>query len=678
ENVFATPEGPVVVDAEMLLGPAAAGASAEEHDTAAEAWESCLASGLLGWSHADGRGRLFEAGGLQPAAPRGRTLPGRRWVGLGTDTLHFVQEESFLPPTANRVVWEGRLVRPEDFAAEVVQGFERTYEFLLEHRREILSPEGPLGAFAGLATRVLFRPSDQYGAFLRLLQTPSRQDLGVARSVALEALNAVFARDAARPTLWPLVEDERAALEGLDIPRFTLATTGVSPRSRRGIEVEGHYVRSGLESARLRLEALSGGDLPRQRALVEAALASPALPDRNGGEVGDDSLLPAAVALARSLQERCHRGALLASPFTASGDLYRGHTGVAVFLCALGAIAGGEWAETGRRAARGWAEAVSAQGAERYVGPGLGACSGLGSLVYGLTLCAALSGEEVARDVAARLAAGVTPERAERSDAFDVEGGVAGLLLALLALHRETREPGLLSTASACGRRLVAAQREAGAGGAWPASDGGLHAGFAHGAAGIASALARLHSVAGEEPLTRAVARAHRFERSLYSPARGNWPHVRGRGGTMWLMAWCHGAPGVALGRLLEGGAAADPEGGADLETALAATRRTLPGRYDHLCCGSLGQAEVLLAAGRARSDPELGGEAAERARAVARRILCEGWRGVRSTGFEQRAFEPGFFRGLAGVGYQLLRTAHPDRLPSVLGFEPSAERSRG
>ena len=32
--------------------------------------------------------------------------------------------------------------------------------------------------------------------------------------------------------------------------------------------------------------------------------------------------------------------------------------------------------------------------------------------------------------------------------------------------------------------------------------------------------------------------------------------------------------------------------------------------------------------------------------------------------------FEPGFFQGLSGIGYQLLRLAAPSRLPSVLSFE--------
>jgi lantibiotic modifying enzyme len=41
------------------------------------------------------------------------------------------------------------------------------------------------------------------------------------------------------------------------------------------------------------------------------------------------------------------------------------------------------------------------------------------------------------------------------------------------------------------------------------------------------------------------------------------------------------------------------------------------------------------------------------------------------TTPFQYSVFTPGFFRGLSGIGYQLLRIAYPERLPSVLSFEP-------
>ena len=54
----------------------------------------------------------------------------------------------------------------------------------------------------------------------------------------------------------------------------------------------------------------------------------------------------------------------------------------------------------------------------------------------------------------------------------------------------------------------------------------------------------------------------------------------------------------------------------------------------------------------------------------VVQRARQKGHFRLSSTGFEYRVFDIGFFRGLSGIGYQLLRMAAPGRLPSVLGFE--------
>jgi type 2 lantibiotic biosynthesis protein LanM len=669
ENIVATSAGPILVDAEMLLQP-----SSREGPLDSEAdFASSLGTGLLNWWHSDQRGGLFDVGGVRPATRRTRTLPGRGWSGLDTDELALAPETSYVPRAHNRVLLNGRAAPPEDFVEECVSGFDETYGFLVAQRDVLLAASGVLGDLTRQRTRVLFRPSNQYGAFLHLLATPGRQGLGVDRSVAVEALGAVFAQDKHKPRLWPLAVDERAALERLDVPRFSVPVDETALQSDGGARVEGHFTESGLEAARRRLLGLHDRDRARQVALVRAALM-PSLPD-SGPSTASDPLVAAAELLGRSLLEHARNeddGGLSWQPFTASADLYRGQAGIALFLSALAAARPErrEWADAAARARRAIASSK--------VGSSLGAGTGVGSVVYGLLWCARIGGDTVALEQARRLAAGVTPERIAAERELDVEGGVAGFLLALLALQAETADPSLLDLAIACGRRLVDAQQTAEpAGAAWPARDGALNAGFAHGAAGIASALARLHAVAPDANLAAAVRAAHAYERSRFSAGAGNWAHLRGQGGAVWLMAWCHGAPGVALARASAPAVQGDAEGReADIVAAAAATRSAKPSAHDHLCCGSLGQADVLLSVGRSRGDEDLVGRAREMAQAVAARILARGFRGARVTGFEQQVYQPGFFRGLSGIGYQLLRTAAPERLPSVLAFEAPTPRS--
>jgi lantibiotic modifying enzyme len=143
------------------------------------------------------------------------------------------------------------------------------------------------------------------------------------------------------------------------------------------------------------------------------------------------------------------------------------------------------------------------------------------------------------------------------------------------------------------------------------------------------------------------------------------------------MNAWCHGAPGIALAsrRLAEHEARTGQAGGsgpilAQARSALERLPEWGPNQADHVCCGPLGRVDVLLTAG-----PALGvADAVPRARAIARRVLARArtrqhFR-LSTPGFEYRVFDPGFFKGLSGIGYTLLRLAAPDRLPSVLSFD--------
>ncbi|MEI6499643.1 MAG: ATP-binding protein [Armatimonadota bacterium] len=59
----------------------------------------------------------------------------------------------------------------------------------------------------------------------RSLDAPAHWRSGVDRSIAYDALNRVFCREPARPPLWPLVAEERHALERSDLPRFGVSTS---------------------------------------------------------------------------------------------------------------------------------------------------------------------------------------------------------------------------------------------------------------------------------------------------------------------------------------------------------------------------------------------------------------------------------------------------------------------
>jgi len=206
--------------------------------------------------------------------------------------------------------------------------------------------------------------------------------------------------------------------------------------------------------------------------------------------------------------------------------------------------------------------------------------------------------------------------------------------------------------------------------------------GFAHGASGIAWALLELHAVTGTERYLETAQEALVYERSGFNAQEGNWPDLRETPvdgeprEPGWMMAWCHGAPGIGLARLRAQRLLDDP---ACREEALAAIRSTtqaaeqaLDSPYSNysLCHGLGSYGELLLLAA-----DELGDA---RPRELAERIGRHGidafereripWPGGTTGGGDA----PGLLLGNAGIGHFLLRLADPS-VPSVLLVTPEA-----
>ncbi len=703
DNVVATAEGPVLVDTEAVLQPvdaaeaAAAGEPAATDRANARLRYSCLATGLLTFLQTDAGGAVFDIGGLRGEGGQKEGAPRRVWRALRTDAIHHAAETGFAPGLPNRVRLGGVVQKPEWSADALRAGFASACRFVLARRDEMLAADGPLAAFAGLSTRVVFRPTHQYAALQQVLASPRYQRTGYERSMAVDSLNRVFGAQESRPALWPLVGDERRALDGLDIPRFSMPVDATEVPSASGEAVRGHFVRSGMSAVREAIERLAEPRIAEEIEVLDAVLSSalegeahaPA-PGSAGGhedELADGGALPDDRALVQAAEEigdtllrRAIRGedgaltwvgasALRLDPAgrQARHDLYDGTAGIGLFLSALAAVTGeARWAAGARGAAATLAREIGEGAGE---GAPLGAGTGIGSRVWTLTWMGRLLGDE--RGIAlARLAArGITPAALARDSALDVAGGTAGALLGLVALHEACGDDVLLEQALACGLHLLEARVETGPGAAaWPGPGGRALAGFAHGASGIACALARLAERTDEPRWGEAVAAARRHERSLFVPAEGNW-RLPGEPGPS-RVAWCHGAPGVGLARAESIAVAPGGEVAEEIEVAMATTARGDPTRLDHLCCGNLGRSDVLLTVGRRRGRGDLVEQGRALARAVAARARRRGHWGIGVAEFEGRAFRPGFFQGLSGIGYQLLRTVVPGRLPSVLAFE--------
>ena len=702
ENLIAAGEHPVLVDLETLFHPVLARRELgpQQADPGWSLEDSVLRSGLLPsrvWGDAERRG--VDLSGLAAA---GATIPYWGTVEAGTDAMRFGPKETVLEAAQHRPTLAGTEVSLLAHRDAILAGFDRLYDLLADNRRELLAPDGPLAAFAGCETRLIFRPTQAYFGLLDESFHPYVLGSALDRARFLDRL---WAGVLERPFLERLVAFEHRDLEHGDIPYFFTLADVRDVWTSGGERLPGFFAESGLERAARRLDRLGPEDRRRQEWLIRGALAvveldqgtpRPSYDFRESPEPAScERLLAAAKAAADHLADLAfeedghahwmfveHDGARGWTLGAAQADLYTGLPGIALALGFVGALTGDE------RHTRLARLALATQRWQLAQKPGepkmIGGFNGRGGLVFALTQLGVLWDDPALLAEAEELAVGLESS-IEQDESGDLIAGAAGCALALLALHQVRPNPALLGLARRCGERLLATARPMppeGAGLGWVVKVAGETplAGISHGAAGIALALLRLDREigrkAGDGRFREAALRALAYERSLYDPACRNWPDLRSEarehaglpeGEGSFMVAWCHGAPGIGLARIAGLPELEDAAVREEIAVAVETTLATGFGTNHSLCHGDLGNLEILLEAASATGDGALRERAYRIAGGILDGIEKNGW----LYGLPLGAEPLGLMTGLAGIAYGLARLAAPDRLPATLTLAP-------
>jgi len=267
------------------------------------------------------------------------------------------------------------------------------------------------------------------------------------------------------------------------------------------------------------------------------------------------------------------------------------------------------------------------------------------------------------------------PPLIDRDNHFDIISGAAGCIASLISVYNCTKSNLALSTAVQCGEHLISHAEVSDHGKGWIVPGTGKRplTGFSHGAAGIAWALLQLSALSGEERFRTAALDAIAYERSLFSPDASNWPDLRVSDDSVtqsdkekFMVAWCHGAPGIGLARLRSLQQLDDAVTRSEIEIALRTTLAQGFGHNHCLCHGDLGNLELLLQA-RQLIGSEWQDHLNRLAAIISESINRLGW----LCGNPVKVESPGVMTGLAGIGFDLLRLAEPSRVPSVLVLAP-------
>lgn len=667
ENVIAAGGQPIAVDLETLFqSHRPADESAESGSAIGRARnliaESVVAVGLLpGWGSA-ARGEPIAVGGMAAHDPRVQTT---RWLDVNTDSMRPVRTvaEASVPTNLPHVA--GRYATVTEHLDEFCSGF-RDYVRFLRDGPTMLSD----GRFKGLPVRTVLRPTQFYDLLLNRL----RNDTTMADGVVWSAQSDFPARMAnwdGDDEDWPALAAERDALLRLSVPRFTTLTDDEVVDDGMGRRFSVTRT-TGFDRAGYRMSLLDDASLEWHEQVIRQVCG---LTDRQGSGTTPLLSTPASVDAFSEVAEevadelasaaiRCDGSAAwiglrwfvdsdVAQLAVLGHDLYNGSAGIATFLAAhartTGSSRSADLALAAVAGLRGDLHGSNVGHMARLLG--VGGATGLGSVVYALTVMAELLSDDDLR-ADAFSSAELIDEAALASDRqLDVIGGSAGAVLGLLRLHRDTGSDDVLARAVRCGERVLASARLR-----EQVRANTLSSGMSHGAAGFALAMSSLATATGRQDFADLAADLSDEHRGVDEP-RGEW-----------RSQWCHGAVGIGLSRLgaMRFGGVSEARVRHDLARATTAAREGWPGHVDTLCCGSLGNIEFLRAAGRALGDTDASEIAAQRLSSVIATAREHGT--YRWNGGAQR-FNVGLFRGLSGVGYSCLRELD-DSIPNLLIWE--------
>jgi len=722
ENLIASGEHLVLIDMETLMHPEQK--HLEDFPQATDQmvsnekfWnDSVLRTGLLPcWDINKDNRIAYDVSGLGSVDPQQLPWRSLQWQSVNTDNMHQVYQTGKMPVAKNVPMLNGVALSPNDYLEDLVEGFEQMYQFLIKQRQFLLAQSSPLVALQAQQVRFIFRPTQVYGILLQKILTPELLQNGIDRSIELDILARAFLTTENQPKAWSILHSELRAMEQLDIPYFEANSD--SDRLTFGLEqpIEEFFVAPSYHQVLSRLQKLNEADLAQQLGIIQGAFYARVarsvseLPsnaqsltvstlrteEEQSLSVNSEQLLASADIIAQEIYSKAITEAegsvyWIALSYIPNVErfqlqpldesLYNGNCGIALFLAALDYLRGSsQYRHLTLGALQYTCKVLQSDNAnltQRFTkNIGIGGASGLGSIIYSLVKISHFLQEPALIEDAQGFANLITPELIATDKQLDVIGGAAGAILGLLALYHKAGEQAVLDKAVACGQHLLEHRISInGSPKAWKSFEDKPLTGFSHGAAGIAYALLRLYSVTQDNNYLEAACDGIAYESSVFSTSAANWPDFRsftqknGQPGFN-TVSWCHGAAGIGLGRLGGLSILETSEIHQDIEVALQTTQKYGLQGVDHLCCGHLGRCEVLLLGAQKLSRPELLTMAQQRAAWVLARAKQAGGYQLFAN-LPNHVFSPEFFGGTAGIGYELLRLAYPEALPSVLLWE--------
>lgn len=691
QNLIAQGEYPVLIDLESLLHNSSAYTNGSAVSNAHEHIEkSVLRIGLLPRKIGSKQGLDgIDLSGL--GAQEGQVSPHKTTVieDRDKDTIRIVEKNYSIPVSNHRPLLHGETVKVTSYEDMILQGFEETYRILQNNKVQLLHT---IEAFGSIPVRQILRGTARYANLLRISLHPNFLRDGLDRDMIMDKL---WLDTKLNPNLKTVVHSEQKDMYTGDIPYFYSYPGSRSLFDSRDHEMKDFFKQSALTDIRSKFNTLDAEDCAEQLSFIHTAMLvmqektksthTLVLPPQR---YDTSAFLKEALHIADVLDKRAIRGQQNGQTDIAwigsfvdnkredqfkiaptNTTLYEGSGGIALFLAYAGHISGQEkYTVLAKQALL----SVQNQLADAR---DAGAFGGICSALYILDHIAVLWKDDTLLLQAWEECKDQLAELLQNDSNNDILTGSAGSAIVLLNLHKRLGDPAMLALADVCGERLLANAVITNPGIGWKVeANPAPSSGFSHGAAGIAWALYEVYHATGKEKYKEAADQALQYERSLYLPEKQNWADLKLDDGQIRngdFVAWCNGAAGIALSRLLML-PLVDSEAKKDMELEASISLNTVInkgfGSNHSLCHGDLGNLDILMTA--MEYDESIADKVDQYSQMILHDITVRGW----ISGFERHNESPSLMMGTAGIGLGLLKIYAPKQIPSILKLQSPFE----
>ena len=278
ENLVANGEYPVIVDLETLLDEAIQEFSEVHQENKNDfrfGYEtSVLRTGLLPRWQKAADGHQYDMSGLGADHTQKSGLRTHRWIATNTDQMALTEDDSSGVLFNHRVNIGESFPTVFDYLPSFISGFREVYYCLLEYNESLSEDNKLLRYFDNLNLRILVRSTENYARIQLHLLHPEFLKDGIDRSLQLEWLARPLCTNLANKGRNLIYENERSALERLDIPHFSTSRW----RNMRFVETDLDLALLGRQRdskvLKERLKKLSRTDCLKQIEIIENAIRS--------------------------------------------------------------------------------------------------------------------------------------------------------------------------------------------------------------------------------------------------------------------------------------------------------------------------------------------------------------------------------------------------------------------